>query len=299
MTTTSTTLNTLSSTTDPPPSVGVKPTVCITPPNRWQAIDFAEIWEFRDLLLALAVRDVKLRYKQTALGIAWVVLQPLIGAGIFTFVFGVLADLPSEGLPPFLVSFAGMFAWTAFSQSINKVSICMVGNAQMISKVYFPRLVLPLSQVASVLVDLAVSLGLVAVLLALYRINPGWQVLLLPVWVLAIFLLAVGVGNWAAALMVSYRDVRYVMPVMVQFLLYASPVGYALVAIQEKVPDWAVTLYMLNPLASLIEATRWSMLGTGQLHAGWLAYSLTLSLVAFVIGAYVFRSMERKFADVI
>ena len=276
-----------------------KPTVTIRPAKRWQAIDFAELWAFRDLLSALAVRDVKLRYKQTALGVLWVVLQPLMGAGIFTFVFGVMAELPTGGLPPFLVSFAGMFAWTAFSQTLGKTSGCMVGNQSMIQKVYFPRLLLPISQVLSVLVDLAVSFVMIVILLAIYRINPGWAVLTFPFWVLAIFMLALGVGMWAGALMVQYRDVRYVLPVVTQFLLYGSPVGYALLAVNDKVPDWAIRLYLLNPLASLIEGCRWSLTGEGVLYPGYVIYAAALSVGTFVVGAYVFRGMERKFADVV
>ena len=275
------------------------PTLVIRPPSRWAPINVAELWEFRDLLWALAARDVKLRYKQTVLGAIWVVLQPLIGAGIFTFVFGVLADLPDGGMPPFLISFAGMIAWTAFSQTLAKAGNSMVGNTALVSKVYFPRLVLPLSQVLSVLVDLAVSLALVVVLLLIFGVNPGWAALTLPVWLGLIFLLALGIGMWAGALMVQYRDVRYVLPVFTQFLLYASPVGYALLAIDERVPDWAATLYMLNPLASLVEAARWSTLGVGRLDPAWLGYSAAMSVVVFVIGAFTFRGMERQFADVI
>lgn len=277
----------------------LKPTVSIRPPKKWQAINFKELWAYRDLCLAFAMRDVKLRYKQTVLGASWVVIQPLMGAGIFTFVFGVMAKLPTSGLPPFLVSFAGMFAWTAFSQTLTKTSGCMVGNQNMIQKVYFPRLLLPIAQVYSTLVDLIVSLFLVAVLLAVFQINPGWPILLLPVWMLAIFMFALGFGMWTGALMVEYRDVRYVLPVITQFAMYASPVGYMLIAVNEKVPGWATQLYMLNPLASLIEATRWSMLGVGALDPFYLTYSIIVSVACFVIGAYVFRGMERKFADVV
>lgn len=276
-----------------------EPTICIRPPKRWQPMDFKEIWAFRDLCMAFALRDIKVRYKQTALGAAWVVLQPLMGAGIFTFVFGVMAELPTGGIPPFMVSFAGMFAWTAFSTTLGKVSTCMVGNANMIKKVYFPKLLLPIAQVYSTLVDLFVTLVMAVVLLFLYKINPGWQVLLLPVWLIALFMLALGIGMWAGALMVQYRDVRYIIPVVTQFLLYGSPVGYMLVAVNERVPEWVTTVYMFNPLASLIEATRWSMLGEGSLHPGFVAYSLAISVGCFVIGSYVFRGMERKFADVV
>ena len=276
-----------------------QPDIKIRPPKRFQAIDFKEIWNFRDLCLAFAIRDIKLRYKQTLLGASWVIIQPLMGAGIFTFVFGVMAQLPTDGLPPFLVSFAGMFAWSAFNNVLGKTSGCLVGNQGMIQKVYFPRLLLPIAQVYSTLVDLSVSLALAVVMLLIYGINPGWQILLLPVWVLALFMLALGIGMWAGALMVQYRDVRYVMPVLTQFLLYGSPVGYMLLAVNERVPEWVVTIYMFNPLASLIEATRWSMLGQGSIHPGFLAYSLVLSVVCFVIGSFVFRGMERKFADVV
>jgi len=277
----------------------IEPDIRIRPPKRWQAIDFKEIWGYRDLLNAFAMRDVKLRYKQTVLGAAWVVLQPLMGAGIFTFIFGVMAELPTDGLPPFLVSFAGMFAWTAFSATLSKTSGCMVGNQGMIQKVYFPRLILPLAQVYSVLVDLAVSLVMVGVLLAIFQINPGWPILLLPVWLIALFMLALGLGMWTGALMVEYRDVRYVLPVLIQFAMYVSPVGYMVVAVNEKVPAWVAQIYLLNPLASLVEGCRWSMLGAGELHPGYLVYSLGFSVAVFVIGAYVFRGMERKFADVI
>jgi lipopolysaccharide transport system permease protein len=292
----------------PPASAAApEPTIRIRPPKRWQPIDFAEIWAFRDLLWAFAIRDVKLRYKQTVMGVAWVVLQPLIGAAIFTFIFGVLANLETDGLPAFVVSFIGMLAWTAFSGTLGKVSGCLTGNQALVAKVYFPRLILPLAQVLSTLVDLAVSLLVAVVLLIIYREHlgdVGWRILTFPVWMTLLFMLAVGVGNWTGALMVSYRDVRYIQPVVIQFLMYASPVGYMLIAIQDhdRIPEWAVGLYLLNPLASLIEATRWSLLGQTEnsyVPWGYVAYASGVAVLTFIIGAFVFRSMERKFADVI
>lgn len=271
----------------------------IRPPRRWQAIDFAEMWAYRNLLVAFALRDIKLRYKQTALGVLWVVLQPLLGAGIFTFIFGTLAEMPTGGVPQFLISFCGMFAWTAFSQTVSKSSECMVANAGMVSKVYFPRLILPIAQVPGVVVDLVVAMAMTVVLLLIYGVNPGWRVLTLPVWLALIFMLSLGVGNWAGALMVSYRDVRYVLPVAVQFLMWASPVGYTLAGIEQKVPAWATNLYMANPLASLVEACRWSMVGSGTLDPAFLVYSAVVSVAVFVFGAYVFKGMEKRFADVI
>jgi lipopolysaccharide transport system permease protein len=279
------------------------PFLRIRPPSGWAAIDFGEIWLFRDLLLTLAARDIKLRYKQTILGAAWVIIQPLMAAGIFTFVFGLLADMPSGSVPYFVFAFAGMLAWQSFSQTLNTTSGCLVGNSHLISKVYFPRMVLPLSTVFSVMIDLAIGLGMMAILLWVFGIVPGWGIMLLPVWLGLLFMMALGFGLFSAALMVSYRDVRYVLPVLVQFLMYASPVGYGLAALHERLPasapQWLYTVYMLNPLASLLEAFRWSILGEGQLHPAWLAYSAGCAVLSFLFAAFFFKRMERRFADVI
>ena len=242
-----------------------KPHVILQPPSGWQAVHLPELWQARDLLLSLAARDVKLRYRQTALGILWVVLQPLIAAGIFTFVFGKVARLPApEGVPYLVFSFAGLLAWNAFNATLTKSSSCLVGNAQLVSKVYFPRLILPLSTVVSVLLDFAVSLVVMALLLMIFHVPPHLSLLLLPAWLGLIVLLALGVGLYGAALMVSYRDVQYVLPVATQFLLYASPVGYALSAVPARWRD----LFALNPLTGLLEGFRWSLLGVGHLHVG-------------------------------
>ena len=270
--------------------------VTLRPPSGWQAVNLPELWQARDLLLSLAARDVKLRYRQTALGILWVVLQPLIAAGIFTFVFGKVAKLPPpDGVPYLVFSFAGLLAWNAFSSTLTKSSACLVGNAQLVSKVYFPRLVLPLSTVVSVLLDFAVSLVVMALLMVIFRVPPHPSLLLLPVWLGLIVLLALGVGLYGAALMVSYRDVQYVLPVATQFLLYASPVGYALSAVPAR---WQ-TLFALNPLTGLLEGFRWSLLGVGHLHSGMTLYAALVSVTVFLAGATAFKAMERRFADVI
>ena len=272
-----------------------KPYLTIRPSPGWAAINLGELWQFRDLLFSLAVRDLKLRYKQTALGVIWVILQPLMAAGIFSFVFGKVAKLPSDGVPYFAFSLAGLLGWNLFSNILTKTSGCLVGNSQLISKVFFPRLVLPLSTVPSVLVDFAVATTLMAVLLVTYGINPGWGLLLLPVWMALLAVLALGIGLVTSALTVSYRDVQYILPVFLQMLLYASPIAYAVSA----VPDRWRGLYSLNPLSAVMEAFRWSLLGIGRPHWGSLAYAAAVAGTLLVWGAFSFKKMERKFADVI
>jgi lipopolysaccharide transport system permease protein len=272
------------------------PLVRIRPQSGWAALDLGEVWAFRDLLFGLAGRDVRLRYRQTALGIIWVVLQPLLGAGIFSFVFGKIAKLQGpDGVPYFLFSYAGMLAWTAFSSTLTKSSTCLVGNSQLISKIYFPRLILPLSTVASALVDFAVGLALIPVLMFVAGIGPSWSLLLLPLWLLLLLTLAAGIGLWASALSVSYRDVQFIIPVAVQFLLYGSPIAYPLSA----VPPHLRTAMLLNPLSGLLDAFRHSLLGRGEMNWGAVAYSATFAIVVLVAGAISFKRMERRFADVI
>ena len=276
-----------------------KPHLVIEPVKGWRSLRMRDIWEFRDLLLTLGMRDVKLVYKQTLLGVAWVVLQPLLGAGIFTFVFGMLADMPSGKLPYFAFSFAGMLGWTLFSTTLNGASLVMVTNSHLVSKIYFPRLILPLSSAFQPVVNFGVSLVLMAAILSIYQINPGIQVLLMPIAAALLLMTALGIGFWCSSIMVRYRDLRFVIPVAVQFLLYATPVGYSLAAISEKVPQQYQTAYMLNPLASLIEFFRWTLLGEGTLSPVWMTYSIIVAVTLFIAGAFAFRRVERRFADII
>lgn len=272
-----------------------KPYLTIRPSTGWAAIDLRELWRFRGLLVALAGRDLKLRYKQTALGIAWVVLQPIIAAAIFAFVFGRVAHLSTDGVPSFLFAFAGLVGWNLFSNTLSRAGASLVGNAQMVSKVFFPRLVLPLSTVLSALVDFAVSVLLLAVLMIVYHRVPPLAALAAPIWIALLLMLASGVGFIASGLTVRYRDVQHIMPVAVQFLLYASPVGYALAAVPER---WRFA-YQLNPLAIELTALRGSLLGTPMPSAGWVIYAACASILTFAAGATAFRRMERRFADVI
>lgn len=266
----------------------------------WQALNVKELWLFRDLLLTLASRDVKLRYRQTAIGALWVVLQPLLAAGIFTFVFGKVANLPApNGVPYFVFSYAGLLGWNVFSNTVLKVSASLVQNSNLISKVYFPRLILPLSMMFSTLIDFAVALTLLPILMVVAHVVPGLSLLTLPLWFGLIMLLALGIGMFASALAVTYRDVQYVIPVLMQFFLYASPVAYMLSYAMTKIPAALQPFYLLNPMAGLLEAFRWSLLGHGSLPLGAVAYSAVASVLVFLSGAFAFKRMERRFADVI
>jgi lipopolysaccharide transport system permease protein len=285
----------------PEPSFSTpKPYLTIRPTSGWAAINFRELWQFRDLLMSLASRDLKLRYKQTVLGIIWVVLQPLLAAGIFSFVFGKLASFPSHGVPYFLFSYVGLLGWNLFANTVTKTSTCLLGNSQLISKVFFPRLVLPLSTVPSVMVDFAVAAAMLVILMLICHHAPGLPLLLLPLWMAVLLLFALGIGLCTAALSVSYRDVQYILPVALQALLYASPIAYAMVdALAKLNHPWQQTLYELNPLAATLEAFRWSVLDVTTPPLVPLLGSAVASLAVFMVGTYSFKRMERKFADVI
>ena len=275
-----------------------KPYLVLRPPKGWAALDLGELWHFRDLLFTLAMRDIKLRYRQTALGVAWVVFQPLLLSGIFTIIFGVFSKMPTNGIPPFLFSFAGLLGYGAFNSTVSKSSISLVGNAHLVSKVYFPRLAIPLSTTISAIVDFCVSFVVILILMACYRIPPNIHLLAMPFFLLLFLAMGTGLGLMAAALTVSYRDVQYIVPVLVQAIQFLSPIGFA-------IPDaathkWYFPWYMtLDPLAGLVEAFRWSVLGTGTVHWHYVIYSAVLSFLVLVLGAIMFKRMERKFADVI
>lgn len=278
-----------------------RPRLLIEPPSSWAALNLRELWHFRELLWNLAVRDVKLRYRQTVLGVSWVILQPLSGAAIFAFVFGKVArfDTPADaagGHVPYLIfALSGMICWQTFSGTLTRTSNSMVGNAHLVSKVYFPRVVLPLATLSSTLLDFAVTLAFVFLLMPFHWYFPGKNLLLLPVCILLMSALSLGIGLAATALAVTYRDVQFIVPVMTQLLLYLSPVAYYV----AKVPQRYRSIYMLNPLASILETFRWSLLSVGEVPWGWLAYSAVVSFLVLFLGAYAFSWMERNFADVV
>jgi lipopolysaccharide transport system permease protein len=274
-----------------------KPYLTIRPSKGWVPVNFRDIWLFRDLLTSLGIRDTKLRYRQTALGAAWVVIQPLMAAGLVTMIFSGVAHITTgdAATPYFIFALAGQLAWIAFNSTLTKTSQCLVANAALVSKVYFPRLVLPLSSVYSTLVDFGVALIAMLIMLPLNHIPFTWHLLLLPIWFLLLMALSMGVGLYSAALSVTYRDVNYVVPILVQLLMYAAPIVYP---ISQAGPHVRAFIFY-NPLTGLVEGFRWSLLGKGELTGPMLAYSVSGSLLCFIAGAYAFRRMEKKFADII
>jgi lipopolysaccharide transport system permease protein len=273
----------------PPP-----PLLRITPPGRWWVIPAAELWQARELVYFFVWRDVKVRYKQTAIGAAWAVLQPLLAMLVFTLFFGKLAHIPSEGLPYQVFVFAGLLPWMYFAVSLQNATNTIVENQRIITKVYFPRLVLPLSAVLSGLVDFAISFSIFAVMMVYYHIRPGLQILWLPAFLLLAVLTALGVGLWLSALNAIYRDVRYVLPFLVQLWLFASPVIYPPSLMSDK---WR-WLFGLNPMAGVIEGFRWSLAGRGDPPGRLILVSSCIVVVILLTGLAYFQKMETVIADV-
>ena len=270
------------------------PIVLIQPSKGWRALDLRELWRFRELVYFLALRDIKVRYKQTALGVAWVLLQPLLAMGIFSIVFGQ-RGLAANGVPYPLFVVSGLVPWFYFSNATSGASGSVVGNTQLISKVYFPRLAIPLAAVLANLVDLSIGLVLELVLLVVFGVGFGWQLLALPLLVALIVLTARGVSVWLAALDVQYRDVRYAVPFLVQVWLFATPVIYS----SGDVPERWRPLLALNPMTGVIEAFRWALLGSGDPPVAALLGSALVVALLLGTGLLYFRRMERTFADVI
>lgn len=254
-----------------------------------------DLWRFRELLGFLAWRDVKVRYKQAALGIAWAVIQPAIQTVILTFVFGKLAGMPAGNLPYPLIVFTGQLAWQLFASAFNGAGNSLVGNSQLISKIYFPRLIVPLSALGVALIDLAVLLLLAAPVAPFFGIYPTWRVLLLPLFIATALLIALGAGLWITALTVKYRDFRFITPFLLQVGLFITPVGYR----ADVLPNWR-TVLALNPLTGVVEGFRWCLLGAEQ-SIYWPGFALSLAVAAFLVlsGLWYFRKTERQFADVI
>lgn len=273
------------------------PTTTLLKPKRgWQAIDLGEIYSYRELLFSLSSRDLKLRYKQTALGIIWVVLQPLMAAGTFSFVFGRVAKLSTDNTPTFLFAFIGMLGWNLFSGVLIKSSQSLVMNSHLISKVFFPRMILPLATIPSGLVDFTISLAMALVMMVLYGRYPTlWILVLLPLSLALLMMLSAGVGLIVSALAVQYRDVQYIVPVVVQILLFCSPIAYSV----TSVPQDAIWFYRLNPLSAPLECLRASMLSTPMPPTSNIRYASLLAMAVLFVGAFIFRRIEKQFADVI
>lgn len=280
-------------TTEPPEAP--LPVTIIEPSKGWLAWRLGELVAYRELLGFLAWRDIKVKYKQAVIGIAWTVVQPVTHMIIFTVIFGRLAKLPSEDIPYPLFSFAALLPWQLFATSLQHAGTSVVANANLLSKIYFPRLVIPLASVITALVDFGISFVILLVLMAWYRVPPTWAILTLPGFLLLALIASVGVGLWLSALNVQFRDVQYTIPFLVQAWMYASPVAYSAQLVPEG--HWRI-IYGLNPMAGVIQGFRWALLGTKPPDQLMIA-SVAMVLVVFITGLAYFKRMERTFADVI
>ena len=276
-------------------SSSLTPEIVIEPSKGWVSLKLGELWQYRELLFFLIWRDVKVRYKQAVLGIAWAIIQPLVTMVIFSVIFGQLAKLPSEGIPYPVFCYAALLPWQLFSGALTRCGTSLVGNANLLTKVYFPRLIIPLSATLSGLVDFAISFIVLLGLMLYYRMFPTWAVLWLPLLVIFTLVTALSVGLWLSALNVQYRDVQHIIPFVVQAWMFASPIVYS----AELIPSgpWRF-VYGLNPLTGVIQGFRWILLGTRPPHE-WMIVSAGVVAILIVTGLYYFRRMEKSFADVV
>ena len=260
----------------------------------WVAIDFAELWRYRELVVFYAVRDIKVRYKQTLLGVAWAVLQPALTMAVFSIFFGRLAGVPSDGIPYPIFAYCGLVPWQLFAYALTQSSTRVVEDAQVITKVYFPRLIVPLASVIAGLVDFAIAFAALVAMMLYYGIQPGWTILALPLFTFLALMTALAVGLWLSALNVRYRDVRYTIPFLAQFWLFITPVAYS----SSLVPPKWQALYGINPMVGVVNGFRWALLGKTSPDP-MLFVSATATAVLLIGGLFYFRRMEKSFADII
>jgi lipopolysaccharide transport system permease protein len=271
------------------------PVLVIEPSRGWVGLKLKELWAYRELVYFLVWRDVKVRYKQTALGAAWAVIQPLFSMVVFSVFFGKLAKMPSDGIPYPLFSYAGLLPWNYFAQGLSSSSDSLVGSANLIKKVYFPRLAIPVAAVCGGVVDFAIAFGVLLLLMWHYGVAPTANVVWLPAFLLLALVTALGAGLWLSALNVQYRDVKYTVPFLAQFWMYSTPVVYPSSLLEEP---WK-TIYGLNPMVGVVEGFRWALLGVKTPPGPMLWVSVAAAAALLVSGAFFFRRMEKTFADVV
>jgi len=272
-----------------------RPTLLIRPSRGWAALDLADLWEYRELIYFLTWRDIKVRYKQTVLGGAWAILQPFLTMVVFSVFFGRLAGIPSDGLPYPIFAYCALLPWQLFAHALTESSNSLVANERLITKVYFPRLVVPISAVLAGLLDFLVAFVVLIGMMMYYHIRPTAALWTVPLFLLLAVGAALGVGLWLSALNVQYRDVRYTIPFLTQFWLFLTPVAYP----STLVPVSWRALYGLNPMAGVVEGFRWALLGKAEGPGALLAVSVAITIVILVGGLYYFRRMEKTFADVV
>jgi lipopolysaccharide transport system permease protein len=271
----------------------LQPELVIRPSKGWVALNLGDLWRYRELVFFLTWRDISVRYKQTVLGAAWAILQPFFTMVVFSVFFGLLAKVPSDGLPYPVWSFCALLPWQLFAYSLTQSGNSLVSNQNLISKVYFPRMVIPLAATLGGLLDFLIAFVVLLLMMVFYHITPTAAVWTLPLFVLLAIVTALGVGLWLSALNVEYRDVRYTIPFLTQFWMFLTPIAYA----SSIVPEQWRTLYAINPMVGVVEGFRWALLGTGKAPGPILAISTVVSIVLFVSGMFYFRRMERTFAD--
>lgn len=271
------------------------PEIIIEPTTGWASLRLHELWEYRELLYFFVWRELKVRYKQTVIGAAWALLQPLFTMLVFSLFFGRLAKLPSDGIPYPVFSIVGLVPWSFFANALSQSSNSLVTSSHLVKKVYFPRLAIPISTVLAAVVDLLIALLLMFAVIIYYRVVPGPQILFLPLFLLLATVTVLGVGLWLSAMYVEYRDIRYVIPFLTQIWMYLTPIVYPSSLVPEK---WRV-LYALNPMVGVTEGIRWSVAGTRPPESAVLTSSILAGALLLVTGVYYFRRMEKHFADVI
>ena len=271
------------------------PILNIEPSNTWVSLKLGELWQYRELLYFLIWRDIKVRYKQTALGAAWAIIQPLFSMLIFSLFFGRLAKMPSDGIPYPLFSLAALVPWTFFANGLNQSSNSLVASANLLKKVYFPRLVIPIATVLAGVVDFALSFIVLLGLMAFYGIAPTINLLWMPLFLLLALVTSLAVGLWMSALNVKYRDVRYIVPFIIQVWMFSTPIVYP----SSLLPASWRTIYGLNPMVGVVEGFRWALLGTNTVPGFMIAVSAAAALLILVGGAFYFRHMEKSFADIV
>lgn len=271
------------------------PILNIEPSNTWVSLSLGELWQYRELLYFLVWRDVKVRYKQTALGAAWAIIQPLFTMLIFSLFFGLLARMPSDGIPYPLFSLAALVPWTFFANGLNQSANSLVASANLLKKVYFPRLVIPLATVLAGVVDFALSFAVLLGLMAFYGVAPTINLLWMPLFLLLAFITSLGVGLWMSALNVKYRDVRYIVPFIIQIWMFSTPIVYP----SSLLPLPWRTIYGINPMVGVVEGFRWALLGSNTAPGFMIAVSSTAALLILIGGAFYFRHMEKGFADIV
>ena len=271
------------------------PTFFIRPAAGWVSPGLKELWEYRELLYFLVWRDIKVRYKQTALGASWAIIQPFFTMVVFSLFFGRLAKMPSDGIPYPIFAFAALVPWTFFANGLSQSSNSLVGSSSLITKVYFPRLIVPVASAFSGIVDFLIAFAVLLALMLYYGMLPSLNVLWLPLFVLLALITSLGVGLWLSALNVEYRDVRYIVPFITQFWLFVTPIAYPSSLLHEP---WR-TIYGLNPMVGVVEGFRWALLRTSTAPGPIIAVSSSAAIVILITGAFYFRRMEKTFADIV